>query len=48
MRDKFLIGKDKTWVVVNKYDTKKLIPLLVVVFKSLKPSCANAPPQINC
>jgi len=26
-----LIGKDKTWIVVNKYDTKKLIPFLVVV-----------------
>jgi hypothetical protein len=47
MHDKFFIGKDKTWVVVNKHDTKNLIPLLVMAFKSLKPSCANAP-QKNC
>jgi hypothetical protein len=30
-----LIGKDRAWVLVEEYDQKKLVLLLVVFFKSL-------------
>jgi hypothetical protein len=29
-----LIGKDRAWVLMEKYNKKNLVPLLVVVFKS--------------
>ncbi len=41
----YLIGKDRGWVFVEEYDTKILIPLLVVVFKLLSPNDANLLPQ---
>jgi len=37
----YLIGKGKAWVLVEEYDTKILIPLLVVVFKLFSPNDAN-------
>jgi hypothetical protein len=37
----YLIGKGKAWVLVEEYDTKILIPLLVVVFKLFSLNDAN-------
>jgi hypothetical protein len=43
-----LIGRDKAWVIVDEYDSKILIPMLVVVFKCLNPSFVKiAPPQTH-
>jgi len=33
-----LIGKDRAQVLVEEYNEKNLVPLLVVVFKSFNPS----------
>jgi hypothetical protein len=41
----YLIGKDRTWVLMEEYDTKILIPLLVVVFRLLSPDDGNLLPQ---
>jgi hypothetical protein len=39
-----LIGRDKTHVIMDEYDSKILIPMLVVVFKCLNPSLVKTPP----
>ncbi len=41
----YLIGKDRAWVLVEEYDTKILIPLLVVVFRLLNPDDEILLPQ---
>ncbi len=39
-----LIRRDKTHVIMDEYDSKILIPMLVVVFKCLNPSLVKTPP----
>jgi hypothetical protein len=39
------MGKDRTWVLAEEYDTKILIPLLVVVFRLFSLDDGNLLPQ---